>query len=38
MAVLTAKYEVTEAVASDSARAFVERGVRAGVLLVEERA
>lgn len=38
VAVLTAKYEVTEAVASDSARAFVERGVRAGVLLVEERA
>ncbi len=34
--VLTAKYEVTPEAAGDSAREFVERGVKAGVLLVEE--
>jgi hypothetical protein len=36
VAVLMAKYEVTEARATDSAREFVEHGVRTGVLLVEE--
>jgi hypothetical protein len=35
--VLTTKYEVTDAQAADTARAFVERGVKAGVLLVEEQ-
>ena len=34
--VLTTKYEVTPHEASASAREFVERGVQAGVLLVEE--
>ena len=34
--VLTAKYEVTPEDAGASAREFVERGVKAGVLLVEE--
>ena len=36
VAVLTAKYEVSEAEAGTSAQAFVERGVRAGVLEVVE--
>jgi len=36
VAVLTAKYEVTVAQATASAREFVERGVRTGVLVVEE--
>ena len=35
-AVLTSKYDVSEAQATDSARQFVEQGVRAGVLVVEE--
>ena len=34
--VLTSKYEVTVAQATDSAREFVEHGVRTGVLVVEE--
>ncbi|HTT66638.1 MAG TPA: PqqD family protein [Gemmatimonadales bacterium] len=37
VAVLTARYEVTEAVATDTTREFVERGVKTGVLVVEER-
>jgi len=36
VAVLTTKYEVTLEQATGSARGFVERGVRAGVLVVEE--
>ena len=36
VAVLTAKYAVTLAQATDSARAFVEHGVSAGVLVAEE--
>ena len=36
VAVLTAKYEVTLAQATDSAQEFVEHGVRTGVLVVEE--
>jgi hypothetical protein len=36
VAVLTAKYEVSDAQATESARGFVEQGVRSGVLLVEE--
>jgi len=36
VAVLTAKYEVTPETASATAREFLERGVRAGVLLVED--
>jgi hypothetical protein len=34
--VLTSKYDVTLAQATDSAREFVEHGVRTGVLVVEE--
>ncbi|HXY69205.1 MAG TPA: PqqD family protein [Gemmatimonadales bacterium] len=37
VAVLTSKYQVTVAVAADTTRAFLDRGVQAGVLLVEER-
>ena len=36
VSVLTAKYEVTLAQATDSAREFLEHGVRTGVLMVEE--
>jgi len=38
VAVLTAKYQVTAERAAESARAFVEHGVRSGVLLVEDTA
>lgn len=36
VSVLTAKYAVTVAQATDSVREFVEHGVRAGVLVAEE--
>jgi len=36
VAVLTAKYDVTEDEASHSTRAFLEHGVGSGVLLVEQ--
>jgi hypothetical protein len=36
VAVLTSKYDVSAAQATDSAREFVEHGVRTGVLVVEE--